>query len=153
MMVKFRFLFWVVSMLMLPNCLLAQFDQERFGKNRIQHKNMEWYFFSSNNFEVYYYDGGQNNARMAIDFLEGEFDRITQLIGFVAYTKPKIFIYNSPQELLQSNLNLNKNDYTVDGKTYFAKLLAEVPFTGSWEEFKSELIYGTTKAIIDEMLY
>src|SRR5690606_1984220 len=125
MMVKFRFLFWVVSMLMLPNCLLAQFDQERFGKNRIQHKNMEWYFFSSNNFEVYYYDNGMANARMAIDFLEGEFDRITQMIGFVAYTKPKIFIYNSRKDLLQRNLNLNKKDYTVDGQTFVAKLLHE----------------------------
>jgi hypothetical protein len=139
--------------MILPISLKAQFDQERFGKNRIQHKNMEWYFFTSSNFEVYYYDGGQTNARMAIDFLEEEFDRITQLIGYVAYTKPKVFIYNSRHELLESNLNLNKNDYTVDGQTYFAKLLAEVPFTGTWESFKEELIYGTSKAIIEEMLY
>ena len=152
-MIKFRFLIWAILLISLPSSVKAQFDQERFGKNRIQHKNMEWYFFSSNNFEVYYYDGGQANARMAIDYLESEFDRITQLIGFVAYTKPKIFIYNSRQELLQSNLNLNNNDYTVDGQTFFAKLLAEVPFTGSWESFKEELIYGTSKAIIEEMLY
>src|SRR5690606_21298823 len=59
----------------------------------------------------------------------------------------------SRQELLQSNLNLNKDDYTVDGQTYFSKLLAEVPFTGSWDSFKEELIYGTSKAIIEEMLY
>src|SRR5690606_24553493 len=153
MMLKIRFLFWALLLASLPSSVKAQFDQERFGKNRIQHKNMEWYFFSSNNFEVYYYDGGQANARMAIDFLENEFDRITQLIGFVAYTKPKIFIYNSRQELLQSNLNLNNNDYTVDGQTFFAKLLAEVPFTGSWDSFKEELLYGTSKAIIEEMLY
>ena len=152
-MLKIRFLFWALLLVTLPGSVIAQFDQERFGKNRIQHKNMDWYFFSSNNFEVYYYDGGQNNARMAIDFLESEFDRLTQLIGFVAYTKPKIFIYNSRQELLQSNLNLNKDDYTVDGQTYFSKLLAEVPFTGSWDTFKEELIYGTSKAIIEEMLY
>lgn len=153
MSLKLRCLFWGVLLVVLPGSLKAQFDQERFGKNRIQHKNMDWYFYSSNNFEVYYYDGGQTNARMAIDYLESEFDRITQLIGFVAYTKPKIFIYNSRQELLQSNLNLNKDDYTVDGQTYFSKLLAEVPFTGSWESFKEELIYGTSKAIIEEMLY
>src|SRR5690554_82833 len=153
MSLKLRCLFWGVLLVVLPGSLKAQFDQERFGKNRIQHKNMDWYFYSSNNFEVYYYDGGQTNARMAIDYLESEFDRITQLIGFVAYTKPKIFIYNSRQELLQSNLNLNKDDYTVDGQTYFSKLLAEVPFTGSWESFKQELVYGTSKAIIEEMLY
>ncbi|MCH7399080.1 biopolymer transporter Tol [Belliella sp. DSM 107340] len=131
----------------------AQFDQERFGKNRIQHKNIEWYLFSSNNFEVYYYDGGVTNARMAIDYLENEFDRLTQMIGYVAYTKPKIFIYNSPEELLQSNLNLNKDDFTVDGQTFFSKLLGEVAFTGEWESFKKELIYGTSKVIIEEMLY
>src|SRR5690606_4048086 len=153
MMLKIRFLFWVLIMIGLPGIVVAQFDQERFGRNRIQHKNMDWYYFSSNNFEVYYYDGGQNNARVAIDYLESEFERITQLIGFVAYTKPKVFIYNSRQELLQSNLNLNKDDYTVDGQTYFSKLLAEVPFTGSWESFKQELVYGTSKAIIEEMLY
>lgn len=152
-MLKIRFLFWALLLISLPGSVIAQFDQERFGKNRIQHKNMDWYFFSSNNFEVYYYDNGQNNARMAIDYLESEFDRITQLIGFVAYTKPKIFIYNSRQEMLQSNLNLNKDDYTVDGQTYFSKLLAEVPFTGSWESFKEELVYGTSKAIIEEMVY
>ncbi|MFD2037649.1 biopolymer transporter Tol [Belliella marina] len=140
--------------LLLP-CLksFGQFDQERFGKNRIQHKNIEWYYFSSNNFEVYYYDGGVTNARMAIDYLENEFDRLTQMIGYVAYTKPKIFIYNSPEELLQSNLNLNKDEFTVDGQTFFSKLLGEVAFTGTWEDFKKELVYSTSKVIIEEMLY
>ncbi|MCC5938737.1 MAG: PD40 domain-containing protein [Lunatimonas sp.] len=141
---------FVVGNLHLAN---AQFDQERFGKNRVQHKNKEWYHFSSNNFEVYFYDGGITNARYAIDFLEGEFDRLTQTIGYVAYTKPKIFIYNSNQELLESNLNLNKNNYTIDGQTFFSKLLAEVPFTGSWESFKKDLLFQTSKIIMEEMLY
>lgn len=132
---------------------IAQFDQERYGKNRVQHNDIEWYFFSSNNFEVYYYGGGINNARMAIDYLENEFDKLTQLIGYVAYTKPKIFIYNSPEELLQSNLNLKKNEYTVDGQTFFSKLLGEVAHSGTWEELKKDLIYTTSKVIIEEMLY
>jgi len=133
--------------------LMAQFNKEKFGKNRVQHKNKEWYFFTSNNFEVYYYDGGRTNARRAIDFLESEFDNLTQSIGYVAYTKPKIFIYNSKQELLESNLNLNTNNFTVDGQTFFSKLLAEAAYLGSWESFKKELLYKTSKIIIEEMLY
>lgn len=146
-------LIWLLFFCGSSGTLLAQFDQERFGKNRIQYKEKDWYFFTSNNFEVYYYDGGQNNARRAIDFLEGEFDNLTQSIGYVAYTKPKIFIYNSNQELLQSNLNLNENNFTVDGQTFFSKLLAEVAYSGSWESFKKELLYNTSKIIIEEMLY
>ncbi|WP_373522927.1 biopolymer transporter Tol [Aquiflexum sp.] len=142
-----------IFFLQMPFLTWAQFDRERFGKNRVQHKNIEWYFYSSNNFEVYYNDGGGNNARMAIDYLESEFDRLTQLIGYVAYTKPKIFIYNSQQEILQSNLNLNKDEFTIDGQTFFSRLIGEVAFTGTWESFKRELIYTTSKVIIEEMLY
>lgn len=131
----------------------AQFDGERFGKNRIQHKNIEWYNYTSNNFEVYYYDGGMNNARMAIDYLESEFDRLTQMIGYVAYTKPKIFIYNSKEEIRQSNLDLNKDEFTIDGQTFFSRLLGEVAFPGTWDQFKQDLIYTTSKVIIEEMLY
>lgn len=150
---KILFIVFTLGIILGSQVLHAQFDKERFGKNRIQHKEMDWYLYSSNNFEVYYYGGGMANAKMAIDYLEGEFDRLTQLIGYVAYTKPKVFIYNSPEELLQSNLNLNKDEYTIDGQTFFSRLLAEVAFPGNWEAFKKDLIYGTSKVIIEEMLY
>ena len=131
----------------------AQFDQERFGKNRVQHKEFEWYFYSSNNFEVYYYDRGGPNAKMAIEYLESEFDRLTQNIGYVAYTKPRIYIYNSPEERLQSNLDLNTDRYTIDGQTKFTRLIAEVAYKGRADLFKEDLIQATTKVIIREMLY
>ncbi len=150
---KIIFLGLSVLFLTLPLFSLAQFNSERFGKNRLQHKNIEWYFYSSNNFEIYYNGGGAANAKMAIDFLESEFDRLTQMIGYVAYTKPKIFIYNSQQEILESNLDLNKDNFTTDGQTFFSRLIGEVAFSGSWEDFKKELIYTTSKVIIEEMLY
>jgi Tol biopolymer transport system component len=131
----------------------AQSDQERFGKNRIQHQQFQWYVYSSNNFEVFYYDRGGANAKLAIEFIEAEFDRLTQMIGYVAYTKPKIYIYNSPEELLQSNLNLNKEEYTVDGQTNFSRLIAEVSYKGQVDLFKEDLLYATSKVIIEEMLY
>ncbi len=131
----------------------AQFDQERFGKNRLQHQQFEWYFFTSNNFEVYYYDRGGANAKLAIEYLESEFDRLTQMIGYVAYTKPRIYIYNSPEELLQSNLGLNKEQFSEEGQTNFNRLIAEVAYKGRIDEFKEDLIYGTSKVIIEEMLY
>jgi hypothetical protein len=137
----------------LPFDSLAQFNGERFGKNRVQHKNIDWYYYSSNNFEVYYYEGGGNNARMAIQYLESEFERLTQLIGYVAYTKPKIFVYNSPEEILHSNVNLNVDLYTIDGQSFFSRMIGEVAFPGTWEQFKRELIYTVSKVIIEEMLY
>lgn len=132
---------------------LAQFDQERFGKNRVQHKELEWYFYSSNNFEVYYYDRGGANAKMAIEYLESEFDKLTQSIGYVAYTKPRIYIYNSPEERLQSNLGLNAVQYSEEGQTKFSRLIAEVSYKGRMDEFKEDLVDATVKVIVREMLY
>ncbi|MFD2202768.1 biopolymer transporter Tol [Shivajiella indica] len=153
MKVKVLGIFFSLFLLLANVESFAQFDRERFGKNRVQHNYIEWYHYTSNNFEVYYYDGGMNNARMAIEYLEGEFDRLIQQIGYVAYTKPKIFIYNSPEERLQSNLNLNKDVYAVDGQKFFSRLMGEVAFNGTWEQFKKDLVYTTAKVIIEEMLY
>lgn len=152
---KSRYLYLMLALFIfqLPTDSFAQFNGERFGKNRIQHKNIEWYHYSSNNFEVYYYEGGGNNARMAIQYLESEFERLTQLIGYVAYTKPKIFIYNSPEEILHSNVNLNVDMFTIDGQSFFSRMIGEVAFPGTWEQFKRELIYTVSKVIIEEMLY
>jgi Tol biopolymer transport system component len=131
----------------------AQFDQERFGKNRVQHKEFSWYFYTSANFEVYYYDKGGVNAKMAIEYLESEFNKLTQNIGYVAYTKPRIYIYNSPEERLQSNLDLNAQQYTEEGQTKFTRLAAEVAYKGRMDLFKEDLLFATSKVIVREMLY
>ena len=67
---------------------------------------------------------------MAIEFLESEFNKLTQNIGYVAYTKPRIYLYNSPEERLQSNLDLNAELYNEEGETKFTRLVAEVAYKG-----------------------
>jgi len=131
----------------------AQFDQERFGKNRIQHKEFNWYLYTSANFEVYYYDRGGVNAKMAIEFLESEFNKLTQNIGYVAYTKPRIYLYNSPEERLQSNLDLNAELYNEEGETKFTRLVAEVAYKGRTDLLKEDLLFATSQVIVREMLY
>ena len=48
----------------------AQINREQFGKNRVQFKNFNWQFYSSDNFDIYFYEGGQDNALIAAKFLE-----------------------------------------------------------------------------------
>ncbi|OYX16346.1 MAG: biopolymer transporter Tol, partial [Algoriphagus sp. 32-45-6] len=91
--------------------------------------------------------------KMAIEYLESEFDKLTQSIGYVAYTKPRIYIYNSPEERLQSNLGLNAVQYSEEGQTKFSRLIAEVSYKGRMDEFKEDLVAATVKVIVREMLY
>src|SRR6187551_2298484 len=145
-------LVWTLALIM---CLAAQAQRskEEFGKNRIQFRQFDWQYLSGENFDVYYYDARKGVAQEALEFLESEFDRITDQIDYPPYFKTKIFLYNSLADLRQSNIGLNKNLYKSGGETNFIKPYVEVAYLGTAQEFKEELLFKISDLMINEMLY
>jgi Tol biopolymer transport system component len=131
----------------------AQYTQETFGKNRIQYRQFNWQYLSGENFDVYYYDARKAVAQNALEYLEAEFDRITDLIGYPPYFKTKVFLYNSLADLRQSNVGLNRTVYTVNGETEFIKPYVEVANLGTVQEFKEELLLRISELMVDEMMF
>jgi WD40-like Beta Propeller Repeat len=131
----------------------GQQAREIFGKNRIQYKNFEWKYLSSENFDVYYYEDRRKVAGEALQYLESEFDRITDLIGWPPYLKTKVFLYNSVTDLQQSNVGLNHTQFNVGGETEFIKPYVEIAHPGTLEEFKEELIYKVSDLLVHEMMF
>ncbi len=131
----------------------AQIEPEQFGKNRVQYRNFSWQFYSTDNFDIYFYEGGQSNALVAAKFLEKEFERITDVIGYAPYTKTKIFLYNSPKELQQSNVGVKGKSFTVGGQTNFVKSQVEIAYPGTMIQFKDELVLQIAKMLINDMMF
>jgi Tol biopolymer transport system component len=131
----------------------AQYLPEVFGKNRIQYRQFNWQYLSSENFDVYYYDARKAVAQNSIEFLEAEFDRITDLIGYPPYFKTKVFLYNSLADLRQSNVGLNRTVYTANGETEFIKPYVEVANVGTAQEFKEELLFQISDLMVNEMMF
>lgn len=131
----------------------AQRAQETFGKNRIQYKQFRWNYLSSENFDVYYYDDRKAVAQESLEYLEREFDRITDLIGFYPPQKTKVFLYNSVTDLQQSNIGLNQNQFTSGGETEFIKPYVEIAHPGTLQEFKEELIFKFSDLMLNEMMF
>lgn len=131
----------------------GQYTQESFGKNRIQYRQFDWEYLSGENFDVYYYDNRKAIAHNALEYLESEFDRITDLIGYPPYFKTKVFLYNSLSDLRQSNVGLNRTLYTVNGETEFIKPYVEVANMGTATEFKEELLLRISELMVDEMMF
>ncbi|HEY3430793.1 MAG TPA: translocation protein TolB, partial [Cyclobacteriaceae bacterium] len=131
----------------------AQRSGEVFGKNRIQYRSFDWVYLSGENFDVYYYDGRRAVAQQALDFLESEFDRITDLIGYAPYFKTRIFLYNSLADQRQSNVGLNRNQFNINGEIEFVKPYIEVSYLGTGQEFKQELLYKISNLMVNEMMY
>ena len=75
----------------------GQQAREVFGKNRIQYRQFDWVYLSGENFDVYYYDGRKTVATQALEFLESEFDRITER-GGVLGAMERMYQRNKIQE-------------------------------------------------------
>lgn len=133
--------------------MLAQATSETFGKNRIQYRTFDWQYISGENFDVYFYGSRLSVARESLDFLEGEFDRITDQIGYPPYYKTKIFLYNSLTDLRQSNIGLNRTIFTVGGETEFVKPYVEAAHLGNIQDLKGELLYRISDLMVNEMMF
>ena len=131
----------------------AQQSLETFGKNRIQYKEFEWQYLSSENFDVYYYENRRKVATEAIQYLEAEFDRITDLIGYPPYLKTKVFLYNSVIDKQQSNMGLRNSMYSSGGETDFIHPYVEIAHPGNLDEFKDELVLKMTDLMVNEMMF
>ena len=131
----------------------AQRASETFGKNRVQYRTFNWQYVSSENFDVYYYDERRKIATEAIQYLESEFDRITDLIGYPPYLKTKVFLYNSVTDLQQSNMGMMGQQFNIGGQTEFIKPYVEVAHPGTLDEFKEELIYKVADLMVNEMMF
>ena len=131
--------------------ILGQASKEVFGKNRIQYKTFNWQYYSSDNFDIYFYNEGAYLAKFAAGYLEKEFDKLTDIIGYAPYSKTKIFLYNSITDLQQSNVGLYHNN--VGGQTNFVKLHIEAAFPGTIAEFKKELLLKASRMLINDMMF
>lgn len=143
----------LVILVALPFLSTAQNAQEKFGKNRLQHKDFNWKYYSSRNFDVYFHQGGNKLALEATKYLENQFDRLTDLIGYHPYSKTKVIVYNSIADLEQSNIGLNHNPFALGGETEFQKPIIEVAFTGTMGSFKDELVEKLSVMLINEMMF
>ena len=131
----------------------AQQMLDPFGKNRIQYRRFDWSFVSSENFDVFYYGERKRLAGDVADYLESEFSRITDLIGYPPYLKTKVFLYHSVADLQQSNVGLNRNPYIMGGETDFVKPYVEIAHPGTLEGFKEELLLKVTDLMVNEMMF
>lgn len=143
----------VLFFLLLAGTAHSQQHRKEFGQNRVQYKTFDWLVYSTDNYDIHYYFLGEEYAQLALDYLDEEFDQITDLLGYAPFSKTKIFLYNSPIDLKQSNIGVDGNTFTIAGQTNFVKLQVEIAYPGDIVEFKEELNYQITKLLLDDMMF
>ncbi len=151
------FLFCFTSFFLLENYTIAQkyfgVSQQEFGKSRIQYKRFEWKTIKSNNFEFNFYRGGDQLAKNAAEKAEFEYGRITETLGYTPFSAMKIFIYNSPEDLNQSNIGLSAPSELEGGLLNLTNTRIEIAYDKNDSLFNKKLIKEITNLFVYDMLY
>ncbi|MDE3248580.1 MAG: hypothetical protein KGO82_07975, partial [Bacteroidota bacterium] len=107
----------LTSGLILCSFLNAQIGNTEFGKNRVQYKKFKWAYYQTENFNAYYSQNGEALAKYAVQLAEKELPGIESFVEYGLQRRANIVIYNSYDEMQQSNIGLSLDWQTVGGTT------------------------------------
>ena len=106
-----------------------------FGKNKVQYRDFDWYITSTEHFDIYYYEGGEDLARFASAVLEEAYGQYSNFLQMQPEGKIPVLIYNCQKDFLQTNVTLELLEESVGGFTEIFKNRVVVPFNGSYYDF------------------
>jgi len=148
----------VFALVVVSHVATAQFyngHQMKFGKNRVQFDEFEWFYFRFQKFDTYFYAGSKDVAlttatiaNKALYENEVFFEhQLKQRIVFV--------IYQNLSDYRQSNIGLDTDDdqYNIGGITKVVDNIAFLFVEGDVESLEEQIKSATANVILNEMLY
>ena len=143
--------------LMLPLLSFAQFYngmQMSFGKNRVQFKEFFWTYYKYENFDVYFYLGGQELALYTAKYVEEHLEEIEDKLDTNLDDKMQFIVYNTLTDLKQSNIGLVQNEsYNTGGVTHIIGKKVFLYFNGDHDHFDQQIRAGIAQTIVNQLLY
>lgn len=135
----------------------AQISLETFGKNRVQRRTMDWRYFESKRFRVYYYDrAGAELARFVTEQADQDVKAIERTLNNNFPLMLNIVLYNNYDEYLQSNIDYNTELEISDPFAGNVKIVGDklvIYFTGKHQDLKKQLRKGMAQVIMEHLLF
>lgn len=144
----FSFLFILASL-----ASAAQGVNTEFGQNRLPYKDIDWQVLSSENVDAFYYKGGKNLAEYAQLTAEENISEIEDILSYRVGGKIEIAIFNTIEDLRQSNTGLKEQLFNVGGYTYVVDNKVIAYFNGNHADFERQIKQGIAEIILSEMIY
>ncbi len=150
--IKFSLLFtFLVSLFFQQG--MAQVSSVQFGKNRIQYQKRAWQYYQTMNFNCYYYDHGDQLAKYAMQIAEEELPSLERFIEYSLQRRGNIVIYNSYDDMKQSNIGLGMDWENSGGTTKLVNNKMVVYFNGNHADFRMQIREGIAKILTQNLLF
>lgn len=156
-MIRFIKALSIAMLMLMSGWLPAQFYQGtnmEFGKNRIQYREFTWFYYPSENFEVYYYIGGENLAQYTLVSCERNLKELQQFFDYTIDDKIEVLSYLNQSEFRQSNLGITGDDqFNIGGS---AKIVGSKMFTyyeGSHALLDKQIRENVSRVLFAQLIY
>ncbi|MFT3979872.1 MAG: hypothetical protein QM687_05335 [Ferruginibacter sp.] len=151
---KFSRIFLISSLLVLSSVMsFAQVNSVLFGRNRVQYSKFKWQYYQTQNFNVYFYDGGQELAKYVLQAAEQELPQIEAATEYSLQRRANIIVYNQFSDFQQTNIGLETDLLRTGGLTQFVNNKLPVYFDGNHANLKRMLRQGIAKIITQNLLF
>ncbi len=129
-------------------------SEQSFGKNRVQYKKFDWLYYPTDNFDVYFYNGGKDLAEYTAEFSETSIQQIEDLLDHSLTERAQIVVYNSQTDFRQSNVGIEENSQeNVGGKIPIVGSKLFVYFEGDHKQLQLQIKEGLARINIQQLLY
>ena len=145
---------WLFTVLFFyTGSLRAQVNTVEFGKNRLQFKKFKWQYYQTPNFNTYFSQGGQDLAKYVLQEAEKDLPGIEKFVEYGLQRRANIVIYNSYNDMEQSNIGLNLDWQTTGGITKLVNNKMVVYFNGDHNNLRLQIRQGIARILVENILF
>lgn len=135
----------------------AQFYQGsnmEFGKNRVQYKDFTWFYYPGQNFDVYYYIGGEKLAQYVLMSSERQLPEVEAFFNYKLDDRLQILSYLNLREFRQSNIGITGDEqFNIGGSTKIMGNKIFTYFEGDHQKLDLQIRENIARVIFNQMMY
>ncbi len=133
--------------------IFAQVNAVTFGKNRVQYKKFKWQFYQTQNFNVYFYEGGQELAKFAAQAAEKELPQIEAAAEYSLQRRANVILYNEFADMQQTNIGLETDLLNTGSVTRLVNNKMVVYYDANHYNLRRQLRQGIADIITKNVLF
>ncbi len=148
-----EFFLVLVSLLIIIFQSRAQVNTVEFGKNRLQFNKFKWKYYQTQNFNTYFYDNGQPLAKFVAQLAEKELPGIEQFVEYGLQRRANLVVYNSFNDMEQSNIGLSLDWQTTGGITKLVNNKVILYYTDDHNNLRIQVRQGIARILVENILF
>lgn len=131
----------------------AQVNAVEFGKNRVQYQKFKWKYYQTDNFNTYFSQDGLELGKYVAQVAERELPQLEEFIEYGLQRRANVVVYNSFDEMQQSNIGLGIDWQNAGGVTKLVNNKMLLYFDANHENLRRQIRQGIAGVLVANLLF